>query len=127
MVYQKFHMKTLDGELRKTFAYSKCYYKCFLKNYWLLLKRTGILLYRGNLNKAKFYTRMKKITLITRENVLLEGEEMVCITNDRNDRLYRNEKVKLLCMHSDSWLHMIYIYVTCQIRCWNFWHVHNTI
>ena len=45
---------------------------------------------------------MKKITLITRENVLLEGEEIVCITNDRNDRLYRNEKVKLLCMHSDS-------------------------
>ena len=29
-----------------------------------VIKRTEILLYRGNLNKAKFYIRMKKITLI---------------------------------------------------------------
>lgn len=34
------------------------------KNVDLVIKRTGILLYRRNLNKAKFYTRMKKITLI---------------------------------------------------------------
>ena len=42
------------------------------------MKKTGILWYRRNLNKGKFYTRRKEITLITTENVLLEGEEMVC-------------------------------------------------
>ena len=43
-----------------------------------VMKKTGILWYRRNLNKGKFYTRRKEITLITTENVLLEGEEMVC-------------------------------------------------
>ena len=54
------------------------------------MKRTGILLYRRNLNKAKFYTRTKKIILIRREDVLLKEKDGV-FTIDRNDRLYRRE------------------------------------
>ena len=45
-------------------------------------KRTEILLYRRNLNKEIFYTRMKKITLITREDVLLKEKDGV-FTNER--------------------------------------------
>ena len=48
------------------------------KIYVNVIKRTGILWYRRNLNKAKFYARREKITLITKENVLLKGEGMVC-------------------------------------------------
>ena len=50
------------------------------------IKRTRILLYRGNLNNGKIYTRRKEITLITIENLLLEGEDMVCYK--RSKRLF---------------------------------------
>ena len=49
-------------------------YICFF-----VIKITRILRYSINLNKIKFYTRKKKITLITRENVLLEDEEIVSL------------------------------------------------
>ena len=42
-------------------------------------KKTRILLYRGNLNKGKILYPYEKITLIIREDVLLEGEGMVCL------------------------------------------------
>ena len=49
------------------------------QKYKTVIKRTEILLYRRNLNKEIFYSRRKKITLITREDVLLEEEGMVCL------------------------------------------------
>ena len=46
---------------------------------WRCYKKTRILLYRGNLNKGKILYPYEKITLIIREDVLLEGEGMVCL------------------------------------------------
>ena len=64
-------------------------------------------MYRENLNKGKILYPYEKITLIAREDVLLEEEGNGVFTIDRNDRLYRR---RIHCANSTAGPTSFYIF-----------------
>ena len=60
-----------------------------------------------NLNKGKILYLQEEDNTDNERECVIRGRRNDVFIIDRNDRLYRNEKVKLLCMHSDGGLHML--------------------